>query len=302
MSEALSLLHHRAVARYGDLGLSGSDFYARVLEVQMRSDRSAAAPIHSEDLYLATACAAGFERAWMVLDAEYRSSVVCWCRALLRPGYQAQDLADIVWTSLFLPGRNGHPRIGSYEGICALGTWLHTITGRRAINYWNQVSYLREEAQLPVDIGDSSLLEQIEAYRNRQRLAPPLTRSLHAVCGALDETESRLLVWRFDQDIPLGEIAHRLGVHQSTVTRRLDRLCGRIRRQVVRRLAGEFRLDPGVVAECVSFARSGGLAGLELFTVIRRTAQKSQNKANEYYGLREVQFPGEISPIVVRQG
>lgn len=278
MGEAISLLHRGAVARYGDLGLSASEFGARVLAIRPGEDaRAAAGTIHSEDLYLATACAAGIEQAWVILDEEYRSTVFGWCRSLLRPNHYAQDLAELVWTSLCLPGRDGRPRIGSYEGACALGTWLHTIAGRRAINFRNQVCRVVEEVRQPLVTGESSAFDRIEARRSEQRLGPPLIRSLEAACGDLSESDGRLLVWRFEQDLALGEIARRLGVHQSTVTRRIERVCGRIRRQIARRLASEFHLDRAAVGECFRFACAGGLREVELFALVNGVKKPPEN-------------------------
>jgi len=163
--------------------------------------------------------------------------------------------------------------------MCALGTWLHTIAQRRAINHYNHAPHVIERLKSLPEAGDCRAVEWIERRWRQRRFGPVLGRSLLAACDCLDETDSLLLVWRFDKDIALGEIARRLGVHQSTVTRRIDRVCDWLRRQAGRGLAAELHLDREGVTECFRWVGSGELPelDLELLPVIRRRADRDRD-------------------------
>ena len=50
-----------------------------------------------------------------------------------------------------------------------------------------------------------------------------------------------MLLWRYEQNLQLGEIAHLMGIHQSNVTRQLLRLQARLREAVIGNLAEQYQ-------------------------------------------------------------
>jgi RNA polymerase sigma-70 factor (ECF subfamily) len=227
--------------------------------------------LHGEDLYLATACSEGREAAWILLEREHRAPVRDSCQYYVRRWDDALELADLVWTSLCLPGRGGRPRIASYDGLCSLGTWLRTIVIRRAINYRKKRAQSAAPLDASFDLPDDKV-ESGDARSSQQQMEPFLKNSLLAACESLDAADCRLLVWRFEEGLQLGEIARRLGVHQSTVTRRIDRICECIRRSATESLAATCRMSRAGITECLQNAGSGGFADLEMLRAIRRRA------------------------------
>src|SRR3981081_2045527 len=67
--------------------------------------------------------------------------------------------------------------------------------------------------------------------------------------------EERVIVLlRYDQNLQLGDIARLFSVHQSTITRQLDRAVQRLRREAMSLLASEYSLDRDEIEECLSVA------------------------------------------------
>jgi hypothetical protein len=76
--------------------------------------------------------------------------------------------------------------------------------------------------------------------------------------------------------MPLGEIALRLGVHPSTVTRRIDRICDRLRSEMIAVMSGDLRWNRAAIDECVRFAAGGELSEFSLLPSLEVRAAQIQ--------------------------
>src|SRR5215510_7744362 len=63
-----------------------------------------------------------------------------------------------------------------------------------------------------------------------------------------------IVLMRYDQGLQLGEIARLFAVHQSTITRQLERVVERLRDEVIALLSSEYGLNGSQVDECLSVA------------------------------------------------
>jgi hypothetical protein len=70
----------------------------------------------------------------------------------------------------------------------------------------------------------------------------------------LDHREALLVLMRYDQGLQLGEIARLFAVHQSTITRQLERVLERLRDEVSSLLASEYGFNRDQIEECLSVA------------------------------------------------
>ncbi len=271
MTDVISNFYDRSVARFGELAVSRSAYALRVMQACRLEDH---ATLHGEDLYLATACARGSEEAWVLLEKQYRAQVREACRYYVRPLSDAEDLTEIVWASLFLPGRGDQPRIGSYDGLCSLSTWLRTIVIRRAINYRREKAHAAKQPQLPVDVPDPRPSQV--ATDSYQKFEPILKDALKSVCDRLDCEDCELLLWRFGEDMSLSAIARRLGLHQSTITRRIDRLCEWIKNAAREVLAARHRMSNPQIDECFCLAGSGQYLGPDIMAMIQGRSRSLQ--------------------------
>jgi RNA polymerase sigma-70 factor len=219
--------------------------------------------LHTADLYLGTACAARDEHAWQYLRALHLRRLTHVFRRLGFERVSPYELADNLLTDMFLPDRSGQSRIGSYDGRSSLATWLRVIARHRHIN--EGLSPTSRACGL-VDIpepSDTCAAELLDAGIRRSRYAYIFARAFRRACGALSTEERQLLLWRFEEGLRLGEIARRVGIHQSNITRRIDRLCGALRSRIIAILEEDHGFTAAAIAECLvaAFDDSGAAPG-----------------------------------------
>ncbi len=251
----------KAQASHGDLGLSLEDFRTRILAIATKNLRADAAwwsiidfavKLNTDDLYLATACAARREAAWSRFMEMYRKTLRD-LHQYISPGMEsAADLADHTVNDMFLPDRSGQCRIASYDGRSSLVTWLKVIVTNRAINE-RQLAYNRVRRVEPGhDIPDGSGISSVESGIHSSRYGKALAESMQSACRELTNQDRLIILWRYEEGMQLGQIAKLLGVHQSTVTRQIERMLRRLRADVVQILAAKYELSEAAIEECLA--------------------------------------------------
>jgi RNA polymerase sigma-70 factor, ECF subfamily len=184
------------------------------------------------DLALARACARGHERAWEHFVAVYRPPLTRAAIAITGSETLGRELADQLYAELYgLNVRDGQRRcpLLSYRGRGSLMGWLRTTLAQRHVDHFRRTH--REE---PIEDFDAPAPEP-----PRQTPARELSLLEQAIEEAVSsrEAEDRYLLasYYLDQQTLL-EIAHALGVHEATVSRRLRRAEKEIRKQILKHL------------------------------------------------------------------
>lgn len=264
------------VTRFGDLGLDLDTFRNRIASVMQKhlghspSDEKARVflkGLHGPDLYLATACAQygpGAGRAtgdpgssqqsstpWKTFATTYGSYIRNLARLFHRSGFLAEDLANNILADLYLPDRSGASRIASYDGRSSLRTWLRVIVCNRAINVRRSNPDTPQPQETEIERRDEHALENIELTLRSSRYRLALQDSLKSACGTLSGRERLILLWRYEHGLPLGHIARLLGIHQSNVTRQIERIQARLRSEVITMLAEQHGLSEPAIRECL---------------------------------------------------
>ena len=184
------------------------------------------------DLVLAHACAQGHERAWEHFVAVYRQPLIRAAVAITGSETLGRDLADQLYAELYgLTARDGERRspLASYRGRGSLMGWLRTTLAQRHVDHHRRTR--REE---PLDELDASAPDPAPQ-------TPPaeLSRLELAVENALrqqnDEDRFLLAAYYLDGQTLL-QIARALGVHEATISRRLQRTARDIRKQILKNL------------------------------------------------------------------
>jgi RNA polymerase sigma-70 factor, ECF subfamily len=221
-------------------GLSEADF--RCILEQVAAKYLPAAPqaqreqfwreLKLEQLALARACAAGHERAWQTFLARYREKLYDIARGITKEDSQARDLADSIYGDLYgTAERDGQrvSRLNFYMGRGSLEGWLRTVVAQEFVNRYRKRKRL------------VSLEEQTENGVQFSAADPdppqaPDSRLGAAVDDALSQlaAEDRLILAAYYlDDRTLTEIGKLVGVHESTVSRRLEKLLKTLRKQVM---------------------------------------------------------------------
>ena len=235
-------LHAKCAAE--QFGLSCDDL-ARILGEVTKKYLGAAGPaqlrgfctsLKIEELVLARACAAGNERAWEVFMVRYREKLYDIGLHIAREDSAARELSDSLYADLYgTVMRNGErvSKLSSYTGRGSLEGWLRTVMAQEHVN-----RYRRQKRMVSLD----------EETEEGAQFATPDPEPAQAVdarleyatdeaLGALAADERFILAAYYLDGRTLAEIARMLSVHESTISRKLDKMVKSLRKQVLAGLA-----------------------------------------------------------------
>jgi RNA polymerase sigma-70 factor, ECF subfamily len=235
-------LHAKCAAE--QFGLSCDDL-ARILGEVTKKYLGAASPaqlrvfctsLKIEELVLARACAAGNERAWEVFMVRYREKLYDIGLHIAREDSAARELSDSLYADLYgTVMRNGErvSKLSFYTGRGSLEGWLRTVMAQEHVN-----RYRRQKRMVSLD-------EETEEGAQFATPDPEPAQAVDArlesvtdeVLGALAADERFILAAYYLDGRTLAEIARLLSVHESTISRKLDKMVKSLRKQVLAGLA-----------------------------------------------------------------
>ena len=191
-----------------------------------------------DDLVLARSCAAGNERAWEAFMARFREKLYEVARQITREDSSSRELADSVYTDLFgMKTREGEriSKLSSYCGRGSLEGWLRTVLAQEYVNTYRKQRKLisldeesEEGAQFAVAVLDSPVPAD-------SRLESAVDEALRT----LSPEDRFVLASYFLDQRTLAQIAKALSVHESTISRKVEKLTKVIRKQILKNLAGQ---------------------------------------------------------------
>jgi RNA polymerase sigma-70 factor, ECF subfamily len=187
-----------------------------------------------EELVLARACAAGNERAWEVFLNRYRNTLYESAYKIASTESTARELADSLYAELYGVDAKGQQRTSKllyYQGRGSLQGWLRVVVAQEYINRYRSV---RRESSLDAAVEDGA---QFVAPESDVVVADPRIESaVTAELATLDADERFLLAAYYLDHRTLAEIAKVQGVHESTISRRLERLTASARKGIRKRM------------------------------------------------------------------
>ena len=196
--------------------------------------QAALATLHLEEVVLARACVAGNEAAWDTFLARYRSGMYDVAYKIAHDEASARALADSLYADLYGLTEHGEVRASKlryYLGRGSLAGWLRTVVAQE---YVNQYRKTKRETSLEAAVEDG---RQFAADNSETPLLDGRVESATASeLAALEPEERFLLAAYFLDRRTLLEIAKVLGVHESTVSRKLERATTGLRKRIRKRL------------------------------------------------------------------
>ncbi|MFY9559960.1 MAG: sigma-70 family RNA polymerase sigma factor [Terriglobales bacterium] len=231
-------LHERSGAAV--YGLDREQFAAILREIQDKNLPQASrdeatdfcGALRLEELALARACAAGNERAWQDFISRYRQKLHGMALHITRDPAHASELADSLFADLYgVNTRDGvrRSKLVFYTGRGSLEGWLRTVMAQEFIN-----RYRKQKRVVSLD-------EQEE--EGAQFTAPnpePVIAADSRLEAATDQalaelsSEDRYVLAAYHLDgRTLAEVARVLGLHESSVSRRLDRVTTTLRKRIL---------------------------------------------------------------------
>jgi RNA polymerase sigma factor (sigma-70 family) len=189
--------------------------------------------LHLKDLALAQACAMGQEAAWESFVGIYRPYLRSAAAAILRASAtspEARELADSLFAELYglADGKTGERSLFRYfHGRSSLKTWLRAVLAQRRID---AVRAAKRFESLDEPDGDGKVHEFAQgvatplADPHRERYIKLFQMALAAAVERIESRDKLRLKLYYVEEKTLAEIGKKLGEHESSVSRNLDRI------------------------------------------------------------------------------
>jgi RNA polymerase sigma-70 factor (ECF subfamily) len=187
-----------------------------------------------DELALARSCAAGNNSAWEIFLTRFREKLYLSALRIAREDSAARELADTLYADLYGTNVRGGERVSklaSYTGRGSLEGWLRTVLSQEYVNRYRRTKRLvslDEESEEGVQF-QAPKVEAVAPAEHHQRLAQATDEAL-AELSAEDRT---ILSAYYLDGRTLAEIARMLGVHESTISRKIDKLAKSLRKQIL---------------------------------------------------------------------
>jgi len=191
-----------------------------------------------EELVLARACANGDNSAWEIFLTRYREKLYQAALRIAREDSAARELADGLYAELYgVNTREGErvSKLASFTGRGSLEGWLRTVLAQEFVNRYRRTKRLVSLDEEIEEGAQFAAREPEASSSGDSRLESCTDEALAAL-----SSEDRLVLAAYYLDgRTLAEVARMTGVHESTISRKLDKLAKSLRKKIV---AGMMRL------------------------------------------------------------
>jgi RNA polymerase sigma factor (sigma-70 family) len=260
--------------------------------------------LHLQDLALACACAEARPDAWDHFVATFRAYMRSAAGAILRcppDSPAACELADSLFADLYGLGEGTNRRslFRYFHGRSSLKTWLRAVLAQRhvdAIRAGRRFSDLdaadghaaRPATQLAAPRLISSAGSEPLQDPFRTELLILFHRTLEVALGLLEARDKERLRLYYAAQQTLAEIGRKLGEHESSVSRNLERTRRELRQQVEQSLrkggsvdaaSPSAGLSDAQIALCFEYASEDSPIDLDtLLPESQATVRKTESK------------------------
>ena len=190
------------------------------------------ASLRLEELVLARACAAGQEKAWEAFLLRYRQKLYDIAGYVAKESSTARELADSIYADLYgMAARDGQrvSKLASYAGRGSLEGWLRTVMAQEHIN-----RYRRQRRLVSLDEETEDGVQFATAEPEpASNVDPRVEAATDEALAALPPEDRLILASYFLDNRTLAEIARTLGMHESTISRKVDKLTKSLRKQIL---------------------------------------------------------------------
>jgi RNA polymerase sigma-70 factor (ECF subfamily) len=219
-SESLSAILCEVAAKYLPGGATQAEARSFLLTLRV------------EELALARACAAGSNPAWELFMTRYREKLYQSALRIAREDSAARDLADSLYAELYgttLRGGERISKLASFTGRGSLEGWLRTILAQEFVNRYRRTRRLVSLDEENEE-GTQFAAPELEPVPPRDSRLESATDTALATLSS----EDRLVLAAYYLDgRTLAEIGRLLGVHESTISRNVDKLAKSLRKKIL---------------------------------------------------------------------
>jgi RNA polymerase sigma-70 factor (ECF subfamily) len=185
-----------------------------------------------EELALARCCARGNEAAWEIFLNRYREKLYNAAYSIASEDSAARDLADSLYADLYGTRTSDGRRVSkldSFNGRGSLEGWLRAILAQEYVN-----RYRREQRLVSLEERTEAGVQfQAEEPDPAQTLDSRLEEATDQALASLAAEDKFILAGYYLDGRTLADIARMLGVHESTVSRRLEKITTLTRKAIL---------------------------------------------------------------------
>lgn len=238
LTPQMAALYERAHA--AEFGMLASEFVVLLREIAAKHAprvrcEEFCATLRLEDLALARACAAGNDRAWEVFMHRFREKLYDVARQITREDSTGRELADSVYADLYGTRTREGQRISKLSSYCGRGSlegWLRTVLAQEYVN-----NYRRHRRTVSLDEEEEEGTQYAAAQAEPVLPVDPLLeRATNDAIRSLTAEDRYVLSSYFLDQRTLADIARSLAVHESTISRKVEKLTKTLRKQIVKNL------------------------------------------------------------------
>ena len=190
-----------------------------------------------EELALARGCAAGNERAWEVFLTRYRERLYEMALGVAREAATARELADSIYADLYGVNSRGEriSKLASYTGRGSLEGWLRTVLAQEFVNRYRK---RRKTTSLDEEVEEGRQFAANGSAEVSVEQSPDarIPEAVDAVLAGLSPEDRYVLASYYLDGRTLAEVARSLRVHESTISRRVDKLARGLRKEILSEL------------------------------------------------------------------
>jgi len=211
--------------------------------------------LHTADLYLACACAAGLPSAMAAFEQRFMATVPSCLRRIAGAPALADEVMQLLRTRLLIGDGGGAPRIAQYKGRGPLGRWVGIAAQRTALSLLRgegaRASATRKALADALPVGSDPEIDYLKGrYRDEFRAA------FGDAIGRLATRERVLLRLHLVDGLSHERIAAMYDVNQSTVTRWIGKARESVLEETQRLLGERLGASATEVESLVALVRS----------------------------------------------
>jgi RNA polymerase sigma-70 factor (ECF subfamily) len=231
------LFERSGASRYGtsvtDFARALEGIAAKYLAANATSEetRELMVSLRVEELALARACAAGNELAWQDFLIRFREKLYEAALGITKDDVTGRELADSLYADLYgTTTREGRrvSKLESYTGRGSLEGWLRTVLAQEFVNRYRKgrrLVSLEEKEEEGVQFAAASS-EPVVAADAR------IDAATDDALAQLNAEERFVLATYFLDGRTLAEIARMMQVHESTISRKVEKITAGLRKKI----------------------------------------------------------------------
>lgn len=239
VSKAIALRYPESgAARYGISAEQFLDLVSAVLQQYASNEPEQlelASKLRVDELALARACSAGNNTAWDLFLTRFRATLYEAASRIAKDEATGRELADELYADLYgVPNASGRrvSKLDYYMGRGSLEGWLRTVLSQHFID---RCRLLAKNVSLDEQL-ESGVSFPAPPEPGQQQPDPRLAAAIDQSLEELAPEERFILASYYLDQSTLATLARQLHVHESTMSRRLDRITAALRKRIQKHL------------------------------------------------------------------